>query len=43
MGVQYDLTRTTALRLGYDRYRFADAFDAKPDVGETSFGVKVSF
>lgn len=43
VGVQYDLTRTTALRLGYDRYRFADAFDAKPDVGETSFGVKVSF
>jgi OOP family OmpA-OmpF porin len=43
VGVQYDLSRTTALRLGYDHYHFSNAFDSKPSVGETVFGVKVGF
>lgn len=42
-GLQYDLTRTVALRAGYDHYRFSDAFDGKPKVGEYAFGVKVGF
>ena len=43
VGVQYDLTNTTALRLGVARYHFTNAFDAKPDMGEAMLGVKVSF
>ena len=42
-GVQYDLTRQVALRAQYDHYHFTDAFDAKPNIGEFSFGVKVGF
>lgn len=43
LGVQYDLTSKVALRVGYDRYRFTNAFDDKPQVGQTTFGVKVGF
>lgn len=43
VGLQYDLTKTTSLRLGYDQYRFTNAFDGKPNVGQTVFGVKVGF
>lgn len=43
VGLQYDLTQHYALRLGYDYYRFANAFDAKANVGQTTFGLKVTF
>ncbi|MFT3816136.1 MAG: outer membrane beta-barrel protein [Rubrivivax sp.] len=43
VGLQYDLTKTTALRLGYDHYRFIDAFDGRPNVGQAVFGVQVGF
>lgn len=43
VGLQHDITSTTAIRLGYDRYHFTNAFDGKPDVGQTVLGVKVSF
>lgn len=42
-GLQYDLTKQVALRGEYEYYRFSDAFDAKPKVGEFSVGVKVGF
>lgn len=43
VGVQYDLTRQVALRAGYDRYRYSNAFDDKANVGEATFGVKFGF
>lgn len=43
LGVQYTLNEHTALRLGYDRYHFTDAFDAKPDVGATFLGVHMNY
>lgn len=43
LGVQYDLTKTTSLRVSYDRYHFTNAFDAKPNIGQTLLGVKVGF
>lgn len=43
VGVQYDLSRTTALRLGYEQYKFTNAFDSKPSVGQTTFGVNMAF
>ncbi|MBK1715503.1 outer membrane beta-barrel protein [Rubrivivax gelatinosus] len=42
-GLQYDLNKTTALRVGYERYRFTNAFDAKPYVGQTTFGANFAF
>jgi OOP family OmpA-OmpF porin len=42
-GVQYDLTRQVSLRLEYERYHFVNLFDGKPNVGQTTFGVKVGF
>lgn len=42
-GVEYNLTRDVALRGEYEHYHFSDAFDAKPNVGEFSFGVNVGF
>jgi OOP family OmpA-OmpF porin len=42
-GVQYDLTRQTALRVQYDLYHFANAYGAKPNIGEVSVGVKFGF
>ena len=42
-GLQYDLTKTVALRAEYERYHFSDAFDAKPKIGEFTFGLKVGF
>jgi len=42
-GLQYDLSRTVALRAEYEHYHFSDAFDAKPSVGTYTFGVKVGF
>ena len=43
LGVQYDLSKNTALRLGYEHYRFTDAFGSRPDVGQTSLGLKFRF
>lgn len=42
-GLQYDLTPTYALRLGYDYYRFTSAFHDKANVGQTTLGLKVNF
>ena len=42
-GLQYELTRQVSLRLEYERYHFVNLFDAKPNVGQTTFGVKVGF
>jgi len=42
-GVQYDLSKQFALRAQYDRYRFINAFDEKPNIGELSVGLKVNF
>lgn len=43
VGLQYELTPRVALRAEYEHYRFSNAFDAKPDLGEASLGVKVGF
>ncbi|HVR51414.1 MAG TPA: outer membrane beta-barrel protein [Pseudorhodoferax sp.] len=43
LGVQYDLTQTVALRVGYDRYHFTDAFDGKANVGQAVAGIQVGF
>ena len=42
-GLQYDLTQQVGLRVQYERYHFFSAFDGKPNVGELSAGVKISF
>jgi OOP family OmpA-OmpF porin len=42
-GLQYDLTKTVAVRLKYEQYRFVNAFEAKPGIGEASIGIKVGF
>ena len=42
-GVQYDWTKQVAFRVQYERYHFFDAFESKPNVGEYSAGVKISF
>ena len=42
-GVQYDLTKQLALRVQYERYHFVNAFDGKPNIGEYSAGIKMSF
>jgi OOP family OmpA-OmpF porin len=42
-GVQYDLTPQVGLRVQYERYHYFNAFDGKPNVGEVTAGVKVSF
>lgn len=42
-GLQYDVAPRVALLAKYDHYHFADAFDAKPNVGAVSVGVKVGF
>jgi OmpA-OmpF porin, OOP family len=42
-GLQYGLTSQVALRAEYEHYRFSDAFDAKPKVGEFTLGVRVGF
>jgi len=43
VGVQYDLNSAMAVRVGYDRYRFANAFDNKPNVGATFVGLKLNY
>ena len=43
VGVEYAMSPTTSLSLGYDRYHFIDAFDAKPNVGMPFLSVKVGF
>jgi OOP family OmpA-OmpF porin len=42
-GLQYEVTRRLALRVEYDHYHIADAFDARPSIGTTSLGFKVGF
>lgn len=43
VGVQYDLNSAMALRVGYDRYHFTNAFDGKPNVGATFVGLKLNY
>jgi OOP family OmpA-OmpF porin len=43
VGVQYDLSSAMAVRLGYDRYHFTNAFDTKPNVGNTFVGLKLNY
>lgn len=43
VGVQYDITPQTALRVGYDRYHFTSAYGGNANVGQTSVGVKFSY
>ena len=43
LGVKYDLNSRTALKLGYERYRFNSAFDDKVNAGSTTLGVQVGF
>lgn len=42
-GLQYELSKQVALRAEYEQYRFTNAFDAKPKVGEFTVGVNVGF
>jgi len=42
-GLQYDLTKQVAMRAEYEHYHFTDAFDAKPNIGEFTLGMKVGF
>ncbi len=42
-GVQYDITKSMALRVGYDQYRFRNVFDDKPRVGQAVAGLKFGF
>lgn len=42
-GLQYAISPNVALRGEYEHYRFTNAFDTKPDVGQYSLGLKVSF
>jgi len=42
-GLQYDVSKTTSLRVGYERYRFTNAFDDKPYVGQTTLGANFAF
>jgi len=43
LGLQYTLTKTTSVQLGYDRYHFNDVFDGRPNIGEASLGLKIGF
>ena len=43
VGVQYDLNSAMAVRVGYDRYRFTNAFDTKPNVGNAFVGLKLNY
>ncbi len=42
-GLQYALSPNMQLRAEYEHYRFTNAFDAKPDVGEYTVGLKLGF
>ena len=42
-GIQYDLSQQVSLRVQYERYHFFNAFDGKPNIGEVTAGVKISF
>jgi OOP family OmpA-OmpF porin len=43
VGLQHDLTPSTAVRVSYDRYHFTNAFDDKPNIGQTALGVQFGF
>lgn len=43
LGLQYQLNSDMALRVGYDRYRFTNAFGDKPDVGASYVGLKLNY
>ena len=43
VGLQYDLSKTVALRATYDRYHFTSAYDNNANIGQTTVGVKVNF
>lgn len=42
-GLQYDLSKTTAVRAEYEHYHFNDAFGGEPNVGAVSVGLKFAF
>lgn len=42
-GVQYDLTRTMALRAEYEQYRIHNVYDSHASVGQVTVGLKASF
>jgi OmpA-OmpF porin, OOP family len=42
-GLQYAINPNVSLRAEYEHYRFTNAFDTKPDVGQYSMGLKVGF
>ncbi len=42
-GLQYALTPRVGLLAEYEHYHFTDAFDAKPNIGAYSLGVKIGF
>lgn len=42
-GVQYELTRSTALRAEYERYHLNGAYDSHANIGQFTVGVKTSF
>jgi OOP family OmpA-OmpF porin len=43
LGLQYDLSRTTSIRVGYDQYKFNDVYSVKPTVGQTTLGMNLAF
>jgi len=43
VGVQYDLTKSLALRAQYDRYHFSSAYDANANIGLTTVGLKFNY
>jgi OOP family OmpA-OmpF porin len=43
LGVQYNLSNTTSVRVGYEQYKFNDVYSVKPTVGQTSVGVNMAF
>ena len=43
LGLQYELNKQVAVRLEYDRYHFANAFEAKPDIGQYTVGLNIGF
>jgi opacity protein-like surface antigen len=42
-GIEHELSPTLALRVEYEYYRFADAFDRRLGIGQLTAGIKLSF
>jgi len=43
LGVQYDLSKSLALRAQYDRYHFGSVYDGSANIGLTTVGLKFSY